>query len=112
MACSPLASTKAEYFADIAVAYQEEIKELYALGCRNIQFDDPLLAYFCAESMIEGMVEKGIDHEALLDTYIKAYNDCLKGRPSDMTVGLHLCRGNFKVRKGVISIIAEAKSFE
>jgi len=86
----------AEYFADIAIAYQQEIKELYSLGCRNIQFDDPLLAYFCAESMIQGMEEKGIDHEALLDTYIKTYNDCLKGRPSDMTVGLHLCRGNFK----------------
>ena len=63
----------------------------------NIQFDDPLLAYFCAESMISGMEERGIDHEALLDTYIRAYNDCLKGRPKDMNVGLHLCRGNFKV---------------
>ncbi|KAI0763249.1 UROD/MetE-like protein [Irpex lacteus] len=85
-----------EYFADIAVAYQEEIQALYAAGCRNIQFDDPLLAYFCADSMIKGMEERGIDHEALLDTYIKAYNDCLKGRPEDMTVGLHLCRGNFR----------------
>ncbi|KAJ3483609.1 hypothetical protein NLI96_g6196 [Meripilus lineatus] len=85
-----------EYFADIAIAYQQEIKALYDAGCRNIQFDDPLLAYFCAESMITGMVERGIDHEALLDTYIRAYNNCLKGRPADMNVGLHLCRGNFK----------------
>ncbi|KAI0699462.1 UROD/MetE-like protein [Cytidiella melzeri] len=86
----------AEYFADIAVAYQEEIQALYEAGCRNIQIDDPLLAYFCAESMIKGMEERGIDHEAILDTYIKAYNDCLKGHPKDMTVGLHLCRGNFR----------------
>ncbi|KAH9949136.1 hypothetical protein B0H21DRAFT_729685 [Amylocystis lapponica] len=85
-----------EYFADIAVAYQAEIKELYAAGCRNIQFDDPLLAYFCAESMLTGMEARGIDHAALLETYVRAYNDCLKGRPADMTVGLHLCRGNFK----------------
>ena len=85
-----------EYFADIAIAYQEEIKDLYARGCRNIQFDDPLLAYFCAESMISGMEERGIDHAALLDTYIRTYNLCLKNRPKDMTVGLHLCRGNFK----------------
>ncbi|KAK7694468.1 hypothetical protein QCA50_001654 [Cerrena zonata] len=85
-----------EYFADIAVAYQQEFQELYAAGCRNIQFDDPLLAYFCAESMITGMEERGIDHAALLDLYIKVYNDCLKGRPDDLTVGLHLCRGNFK----------------
>ncbi|OCH93287.1 UROD/MetE-like protein [Obba rivulosa] len=85
-----------EYFADIAVAYRAEIKELYEAGCRNIQFDDPLLAYFCAESMIEGMEERGVDHQALLDTYIRAYNSCLEGRPADLTVGLHLCRGNFK----------------
>ncbi|TDL28618.1 UROD/MetE-like protein [Rickenella mellea] len=86
----------AAYFADIAQAYREEIKELYSLGCRNIQFDDPLLAYFCAESMIKGMEESGVDHEALLNTYIQTYNDCLRDRPADMTVGLHLCRGNFK----------------
>ncbi|THH11224.1 hypothetical protein EW145_g811 [Phellinidium pouzarii] len=85
-----------EYFEDIAIAYQEEIKELYSLGCRNIQIDDPLLAYFCAEPMLKGMEEKGLDHEAILNTYIRAYNKCLKGRPSDLVAGLHLCRGNFK----------------
>ncbi|KLO17052.1 UROD/MetE-like protein [Schizopora paradoxa] len=85
-----------EYFSDIAIAYQEEFKDLYARGCRNIQFDDPLLAYFCAESMIEGMEEKGVDHVEVLQTYIRAYNKILENRPSDMTFGLHLCRGNFK----------------
>ncbi|THH11244.1 hypothetical protein EW146_g8102 [Bondarzewia mesenterica] len=85
-----------EYFADIAIAYQEEIKELHSLGCRNIQFDDPLLAYFCADSMISGMTEQGLNPEAMLDLYIKTYNDCLKGRSADMNVGVHLCRGNFK----------------
>ena len=74
----------------------------------NIQFDDPLLAYFCAESMLKGMEELNIDHEAVLDTYIKAYNDCLKGRPTDMTVGLHLCRGNFKV--GAVDVSASFDS--
>ena len=42
------------------------------------------------------MEERGIDHEALLDTYIRTYNKCIEGHPADMTVGLHLCRGNFK----------------
>ena len=32
--------------------------------------------------------------EQLLDAYIKFYNDCFK-RPSDMHLGIHLCRGNF-----------------
>ncbi|TBU22674.1 UROD/MetE-like protein [Dichomitus squalens] len=85
-----------EYFDDIALAYRQEIAELYAAGCRNIQFDDPLLAYFCAESMIRGMEERGVDHVALLDTYIATYNKLLAEKPADMTAGLHLCRGNFK----------------
>lgn len=46
--------------------------------------------------MIKGMEELNVDHEALLDVYIRAYNNCIKNVPADMTVGLHLCRGNFK----------------
>lgn len=84
------------YFADVVQAYREEFQELYSLGCRNIQFDDPLLAYFCAESMLQGMKDEGVDSAAILDLYIKVYNDILKDRPSDLNVGLHLCRGNFK----------------
>jgi len=85
-----------EYFADIVVAYRQEIAELHSLGCRNLQFDDPLLAYFCAEPMLDGMKEAGVDSDVLLDLYIKVYNDILQGRPEGMTIGLHLCRGNFK----------------
>lgn len=85
----------AEYFADIAVAYQEELRDLYEAGCRNVQFDDPLLAYFCSEAMLSGMKEAGVDSGAILDSYIKLYNDCLKDKPKDMCVGVHLCRGNF-----------------
>ncbi|KIJ45667.1 hypothetical protein M422DRAFT_227389 [Sphaerobolus stellatus SS14] len=86
----------AEYFADIAQAYREELADLYSVGCRNIQFDDPMLAYFCAESMLKGMAEDGLDSDAILDLYIDTYNKCLSDRPADMTVGIHLCRGNFK----------------
>ena len=42
------------------------------------------------------MEEMGVDHEALLDTYIRTYNKILDSRPKGMTAGLHLCRGNFK----------------
>lgn len=30
----------------MAKAYREELADLYEAGCRNVQFDDPLLAYF------------------------------------------------------------------
>jgi len=85
-----------EYFDDLGVAYREEFQELYDLGCRHIQIDDPTFCYFCNENMITGMEKAGVDHEALLDTYIRAINVCTQGRPDDLTISVHMCRGNFK----------------
>ena len=47
--------------------------------------------------MIAGMEKAGVDHEALLDTYIRAINVCVQDRPEDLRVGVHMCRGNFTV---------------
>ena len=85
-----------EYFDDIAAAYRAEIADLYARGCRNIQFDDPVLTYFCIESSLKAMEAANIDHAALLASYIRAYNKIVDDQPEDLTLGLHLCRGNFK----------------
>jgi methionine synthase II (cobalamin-independent) len=52
-------------------------------------------ADFCPEKMLKGFKDNNEDSDALLDAYIKLYNDCSSGRPSDMHVGVHLCRGNF-----------------
>lgn len=48
--------------------------------------------------MIVGMEKAGVDHEALLDTYIRAINIITEGRPDDLTMSVHMCRGNFTVR--------------
>ncbi|KAJ7092659.1 hypothetical protein C8R44DRAFT_646581 [Mycena epipterygia] len=84
-----------EYFDDLGVAYRAEIKELYELGCRNIQMDDPTFSYFCNDDTIEGMEAAGVDSEALLNTYIRAINVCTVDRPDDLNMCLHICRGNF-----------------
>jgi len=46
--------------------------------------------------MLKGMKAEGVESEPILDSYIKLYNDCVRDVPKDMTLGLHLCRGNFK----------------
>ncbi|KIW74315.1 hypothetical protein Z517_12255 [Fonsecaea pedrosoi CBS 271.37] len=87
-----------EYFADIAKAYQEELRILYDHGLRNVQFDDPNLAYFCSEAMIAGWGKDPLNTystDELLAKYIDLYNACISQIPSDMHVGVHLCRGNF-----------------
>ncbi|KAF5341419.1 hypothetical protein D9758_012300 [Tetrapyrgos nigripes] len=95
------------YITDVATAYREEIKELYDLGCRellsfppspicNIEIDDPQIAFFSYQPMIEQMRSQGKDPEYLLDIAIKAINICTQGRPDDMCIGIHFCRGNYK----------------
>ncbi|KAJ0345099.1 hypothetical protein KNSL1_008694 [Colletotrichum chrysophilum] len=84
-----------EYFADIAKAYRTELEFLYDHGVRNVTIDDPNLAYFCSEKMLQGFKEAGEDSDALLQSYIKLYNDSISSRPADMHLGIHLCRGNF-----------------
>lgn len=54
-----------------------------------------IFADFCSEKMLAGFKKDGVDSDALFDSYIKLYNDCLAERPADMHVGVHLCRGNF-----------------
>ncbi|TLS30536.1 hypothetical protein PpBr36_02706 [Pyricularia pennisetigena] len=88
----------AEYFADVAKVYQEELQQLYDAGLRNVQFDDPGLAYFCSQKFREGWAEDKDnigEVDDLLDAYIKLYNDSISKLPSDMHTGVHLCRGNF-----------------
>ncbi|KAI6500457.1 hypothetical protein MCOR11_002768 [Pyricularia oryzae] len=88
----------AEYFADVAKVYQDELQQLYDAGLRNVQFDDPGLAYFCSQKFREGWAEDKDnigEVDDLLDAYIKLYNDSIAKLPSDMHTGVHLCRGNF-----------------
>ncbi|KAK5069920.1 hypothetical protein LTR64_007898 [Lithohypha guttulata] len=95
---SDVYSNDDEYFGDIAKAYQAELQTLYDHGLRNVQFDDPNLAYFCSEAMLEGWKKDShntYSADELLQKYVDLYNACVSKIPSDMHVGVHLCRGNF-----------------
>ncbi len=85
-----------EFFDDLAQCYRDEIAALYAAGCRYLQLDDTNLAYLCDPVMRQGAVDRGDDPDELPRTYAALINHALEGRPDDMTVGIHLCRGNFR----------------
>ncbi|KAK7991583.1 hypothetical protein PG984_012355 [Apiospora sp. TS-2023a] len=108
----------AEYFKDVAKCYQDELDMLYKAGLRNVQFDDPGMAYFCSDKFRKGW-EEDKDNEGtvddLLDAYIELYNDSISKCPADMHTGIHLCRGNFiggrHFAEGAYDVIAQ-KLFE
>jgi 5-methyltetrahydropteroyltriglutamate--homocysteine methyltransferase len=84
------------FFADLAACYRAEIAALAAAGCRYIQLDDTNLAYLCDPVMRAGAVERGDDPNLLPHAYAELINACIADRPSDVTVAIHLCRGNYR----------------
>jgi len=84
------------FFADLAACYRAELDALYAAGCRYVQFDDTNLAYLCDPVMRAGAVERGDDPNVLPHAYAELINSCISGRPDDLTIGIHLCRGNYR----------------
>ncbi|MGH8156448.1 MAG: 5-methyltetrahydropteroyltriglutamate--homocysteine S-methyltransferase [Rhodanobacteraceae bacterium] len=84
------------FFEDLAAAYRAEIDLLYAAGCRYLQLDDTNLAYLCDVDMRAAAKERGEDPDALPRQYAGLINATLRGRPHDLTVAVHLCRGNYR----------------
>jgi 5-methyltetrahydropteroyltriglutamate--homocysteine methyltransferase len=85
-----------KFFADLAAAYRAELDALYAAGCRYVQFDDTNLAYLCDPVMRNGAVERGDDPDQLPHAYAELINAVIGGRPDDLVVCIHLCRGNYR----------------
>ncbi len=85
-----------EFFEDLAQCYRDEISALYQAGCRYIQMDDTKLAYLCDPKMRAGAIERGDDPNELPRTYAALINAVIDDRPADLTVAVHLCRGNFR----------------
>jgi 5-methyltetrahydropteroyltriglutamate--homocysteine methyltransferase len=85
-----------EFFEDLAQCYRDEINSLYRAGCRYIQLDDTNLAYLCDPKLRAGARERGLDPDQLPREYAALINSVIDGRPKDLTVAIHLCRGNFK----------------
>ena len=84
------------FFADLAAIYKAEIAELAKEGCKYLQLDDTALPCNCDPQARKDVVARGEDPDELAQRYAKLFNDCIAGKPADMAVAIHLCRGNLK----------------
>ena len=84
-----------ELVQDIATGYQKVIADLYAAGCRNLQLDDCSWGMLVDSKARElfGTDEAGLKKIQELLLYIN--NLALEGKPKDLVVNTHVCRGNF-----------------
>ncbi|HIO00603.1 MAG TPA: hypothetical protein EYN14_01385 [Alphaproteobacteria bacterium] len=72
------------------------MKDLVARGCTYLQIDDVPLAMLCDENVRNTVATRGNDPNQLAKRYAQLINESISDLPEDVTVGLHLCRGNLK----------------
>lgn len=87
---------EAELFHDIALTYQQAIRAFYAAGCRYLQLDDTSWGEFCVADKRKAYAERGFDLDQLAKNYVAMINLALEAKPADMTITMHICRGNFR----------------
>ncbi len=85
-----------EFFADLGKVYQAEIADLARAGCRYVQLDEVALAMLCDPAARDKVKAHGEDPEKLVHLYVDAINEAVKGKPAEMVIGIHMCRGNYK----------------
>ena len=80
---------------DIANGYKEFIKDVYAAGCRNLQFDDCSWGMVVDPSACKffGTTPAGL--EKIKNTLLDINNKSIEGKPEDLVINTHVCRGNF-----------------
>ncbi|MCK1068731.1 cobalamin-independent methionine synthase II family protein [Pluralibacter gergoviae] len=86
----------ADYFDDLATTWRDAIRAFYDAGCRYLQLDDTVWAYLCSDEQRQQVRERGDDPDELAKIYARVLNKALEGKPADLTIGLHVCRGNFR----------------
>jgi 5-methyltetrahydropteroyltriglutamate--homocysteine methyltransferase len=84
------------FFTDLGEAYHGAVQSFAAAGCRYLQLDEVNIAYLCDPEQIAGLIARGEHVENLLEVYGGMINRAIEGRPGDMTISMHLCRGNFR----------------
>jgi 5-methyltetrahydropteroyltriglutamate--homocysteine methyltransferase len=84
------------FWDDLGNAYTKAVRSFADAGCRYLQLDEVFIAMLCDEKYREQMVKRGDDPEKLGPLYGDLINAAMSDIPSDMTITMHLCRGNYK----------------
>jgi 5-methyltetrahydropteroyltriglutamate--homocysteine methyltransferase len=98
------------FFDDLARTYRDAIRAFYAAGCRYLQLDDTAWSMICDPNERAQSKTRGDDPDTLPPRYARLTNAALEGKPADMTITMHSCRGNFRstfIASGGYEFVAE-----
>jgi 5-methyltetrahydropteroyltriglutamate--homocysteine methyltransferase len=83
-------------FEDLGLAYKKAVRDFADAGCRYLQLDEVFIAMLCDDKYRQQMRDRGDDPEKLGNLYADLINVAMSDIPSDMTITMHMCRGNYK----------------
>ncbi|WP_458118688.1 5-methyltetrahydropteroyltriglutamate--homocysteine S-methyltransferase [Paenibacillus sp. Z6-24] len=89
-------SDQEELYRDIIHVYQTAIRAFYDAGCRYLQLDDTTWGTLCSSRHRMLLRNRGQDPDQLASDYVRLINESIENCPEDMTIALHVCRGNFR----------------
>ncbi|TGA97531.1 vitamin B12 independent methionine synthase [Sporolactobacillus shoreae] len=88
--------TREAFLTDLSKAYRETIQHFYDLGCRYLQLDDTTWAFLIDQIINAKNADEKAKYEQIAADSVTAINGALENKPEDLTVTMHICRGNFK----------------
>ena len=83
-------------FHDLGQAYRKAVRAFADAGCRYLQLDEVFIAMLCDDNYREQMKARGDNPEKLGELYGDLINTAMSDIPADMTITMHMCRGNYK----------------
>jgi len=86
----------AEFYRDLGVSYRKAVRAFADAGCRYLQLDEVNFTYLCDTKLRQVVKDRGEDPDALPHVYAEMLNTAISDIPADMTIAMHLCRGNFQ----------------
>ena len=85
-----------DFYRDLGTTYRKAVRAFADAGCRYLQLDEVNLTYLCDPNLRKQVTARGDDPDKLPMIYADMINAAISDIPSDMTISMHLCRGNFR----------------
>jgi 5-methyltetrahydropteroyltriglutamate--homocysteine methyltransferase len=85
-----------DFYRDLGQTYRKAVRAFADAGCRYLQLDEVNFTYLCDSKLRAQVANRGDDPEQLPSIYASMINAAISDIPPDMTITMHLCRGNFR----------------
>jgi 5-methyltetrahydropteroyltriglutamate--homocysteine methyltransferase len=86
----------ADFYRDLGQSYAQAVRAFADAGCRYLQLDEVNFTYLCDPKLRAQVASRGDDPEQLPSVYAGMINAAISDIAPDMTIAMHLCRGNFQ----------------